>query len=200
MTQSRRSAGFTLVELLLVMAIIFLLAGFLFAAMGPAKKMARVTACMSNLRQLGMAYKMYIADYGEYPDPWILTHSQYVPDKRILFCPEDTSIALTGASSSYLAAFQIPPDFQPLAGRHSVDPDVVLLACWSHLRQQSRALKNDATEMTAPRYPFYLVLRADGRVERVAMSRVRTTPVPGLGAPTFTKIYPGEPGYEQARR
>ena len=81
-----------------------------------------------------------------------------------------------------------------------MDPDVVLLACWSHLGQQSRALKNDATEMTAPRYPFYLVLRADGRVERVAMSRVRTTPVPGLGAPTFTKIYPGEPGYEQAGR
>lgn len=58
-----RFYAFSLVELLLVLAIISLLAGIAFAAMGPAREKSRERVCVSNLHQVGQALAMYIADY-----------------------------------------------------------------------------------------------------------------------------------------
>jgi prepilin-type N-terminal cleavage/methylation domain-containing protein len=60
--QIRRS-GFTLVELLVVVAIIALLLGILLPALGNARKAAERTACMANARSLGQIELMYGADY-----------------------------------------------------------------------------------------------------------------------------------------
>ncbi|AHF92765.1 N-terminal cleavage protein [Opitutaceae bacterium TAV5] len=59
---SRQVAGFTLVELLTVIAIIGILAGILIPVVGKVRKTARVTACMSNMRQVGMAAAMWSTD------------------------------------------------------------------------------------------------------------------------------------------
>lgn len=61
-------AGFTLIELLVVVAIIALLVALLFPVFARARARGQQTACLSNLRQLGLAAAQYCQDYdGHYP-------------------------------------------------------------------------------------------------------------------------------------
>jgi len=64
MRRSRRFA-FTLIELLVVIAIIAILAAILFPVFAQARERARMTACVSNMRQMGAALMMYVQDYDE---------------------------------------------------------------------------------------------------------------------------------------
>ena len=61
---SRRSA-FTLIELLVVIAIIAILAAILFPVFAQAKEAAKKTATLSNVKQLGTAMNIYLADYDD---------------------------------------------------------------------------------------------------------------------------------------
>jgi len=57
-----RAAAFTLLELLVVMAIIGVLASLLLPALSRSKESARAVACMSNLRQIGVGLQLYIQE------------------------------------------------------------------------------------------------------------------------------------------
>ena len=56
---TRRRRGFTLIELLVVIAIIAILAAILFPVFAQARERARQTACLSNLRQVGLGLQLY---------------------------------------------------------------------------------------------------------------------------------------------
>lgn len=68
LSRSRPAPGFTLIELLVVIAIIAILAAILFPVFAQARAKARQTACLSNLKQMGLGLQQYMQDYdGTFP-------------------------------------------------------------------------------------------------------------------------------------
>lgn len=68
--------GFTLVELLVTIAIIAILATVLLPALSHAKTSAKSAACRSNLRQLGIGLRLYVDEFEKYP-LWLSPDSHY---------------------------------------------------------------------------------------------------------------------------
>ncbi|MDX1933932.1 MAG: DUF1559 domain-containing protein [Capsulimonadales bacterium] len=70
--------AFTLIELLVVIAIIAILAAILFPVFAQAREKARQISCLSNIKQIGTAWQMYIQDYDETMPP--ICNSFALPD------------------------------------------------------------------------------------------------------------------------
>ena len=62
--------AFTLIELLVVIAIVGILAGLLLPVISKAKESGRATACLSNLRQMGVSLQIYVSE-NENRLPWM---------------------------------------------------------------------------------------------------------------------------------
>lgn len=106
MQDSRRYSGFTLVELLVAIAITSLLAAILFPVFGRARETARRTSCQSNLKQIGLGMLQYAQDYDDYqPKPnfgttswsfkntgnykWMDAIYPYIKSDQVFACPSD---------------------------------------------------------------------------------------------------------------
>jgi prepilin-type N-terminal cleavage/methylation domain-containing protein len=84
--------GFTLVELLTVIAIIGILLTLLMSALGSAKKASLQARCISNLHQISLAMNMYLDDYPQRPAGLpLLVKSRDLANPAVLVCPADKS-------------------------------------------------------------------------------------------------------------
>jgi prepilin-type N-terminal cleavage/methylation domain-containing protein/prepilin-type processing-associated H-X9-DG protein len=92
--------GFTLIELLVVVAIIAVLVAILLPALAKARESARRVTCMSNMKQIGMAFVYYLDDSnGQLPHAyinqtngtwfWSLGNYHDYSKKQIFSCPSD---------------------------------------------------------------------------------------------------------------
>jgi prepilin-type N-terminal cleavage/methylation domain-containing protein len=82
--------AFTLIELLTVIAIICLLAAVLFPVLVHARRRAYEPQCISNLRQIGMAFRMYMQDYdNQRPEQLYKLVPAYLSTPQMLVCPAD---------------------------------------------------------------------------------------------------------------
>ncbi len=97
-----RHRAFTLVELLIVIAIVAVLVGLLLPALQAARGAARRSECANNMRQIGLAIHQYCdANKGAFPyvnhdhtksDSWIYSLAPYLEQvDAIRLCPEDTT-------------------------------------------------------------------------------------------------------------
>ncbi len=108
--------GFSLVELMVVIGIVALLAGILLPTLSSARRRARRTQCMNNLKQVFVAHSMYIGDYpdglscqytkdifptqlavydddsplwtGDWSGLWMGCLEPYLRDVRVYECPD----------------------------------------------------------------------------------------------------------------
>jgi prepilin-type N-terminal cleavage/methylation domain-containing protein/prepilin-type processing-associated H-X9-DG protein len=62
-----RKRGFTLIELLVVIAIIGILAAMVFPVFARARESARKAVCLSNHKNIALAFQMYLGDYSAFP-------------------------------------------------------------------------------------------------------------------------------------
>jgi len=120
--------AFTLIELLVVIAIIAILAALLLPALAKAKKAARRSQCITNIKQIGLAFKVWEGDHGDkyptalstgawgamenivnlrsaHPAGYGVTNvfcvmSNELSTPKILYCPSDLSLTSVGPQSN----------------------------------------------------------------------------------------------------
>ena len=109
MRRATRTAGFTLIEMLVTLGIIAILAGLLFAGLSSALRHAQSASCASRMRGLSLAFIQYANDHdGQLPgrvntgDKWPVLLLPYVQDPRSYADPGDP--VASAVSSQNLAS------------------------------------------------------------------------------------------------
>ena len=154
--KNRTSRGFTLIETIMVLAIVAALSALAFAALGPAREAGRRSGCMSNLHQWGHAFSLYSADWdGQEPiQGQPMLHAQlglpegaqiftfvkayHLNDSPVAFCPSahysPAQKRKSGRISSYHITAIVPetvdPDMPERISR--LGPAYPLLVCDMH--------------------------------------------------------------------
>lgn len=125
--RKRTRTAFTLIELLVVIAIIAILAAMLLPVLAAAKAKGQQTKCLSNVKQLGLAWKLYADDNRD----WLVPNAPITAiNPNLIWCPGQESWGATIANtnvdifrkcllSPYMAnqfaAYRCPADYIPSA-------------------------------------------------------------------------------------
>lgn len=174
----------TLIELLIVIAVIAVMAGLIYSVMVQSRKRAYLGACISNLRQLVLAVHAYEDDWGMIPMRYNPIHETesgefgfvtqliypYVKDRRIYICPNDPTpetdsiwdrpIIWRGENWATSYEYYVTKWNLERKGIHipPVPPKLVLFSCFKHVRSLN----------------VYLISRYDGTIEIAPVGRYKS--------------------------
>jgi prepilin-type N-terminal cleavage/methylation domain-containing protein len=209
---SRHSSGFTLIEILFVFVILGLLAALIMPVFLLVRKSARMTACSSNLRQIGQAVQMYQKDFdGHLPaensrlqvtyysngpkavDPL----ARYGTSLNLFHCPEaDSNHRIAQIQTDYTVRFVVNPQrkgaIQFEAWRVEPQPSTVIALCQWHLDKPTLQLI-EGNKFYAKNGMFQ-ILRADGSVAKVRSEKVESKGFGGNYDPSINAyaLFPDE--------
>ena len=162
-----RGRGFTLVEVLVVIAIISLVIGLLLVALSRVRRSGHSVQCLANLQRIGQAFNQYTLDHGgRLPDPfanhtsWEGALAAYLPTPGVFRCPADQEVGPALGSSYDWRDTGDPAT--TLAGRYVTDvtrPAEVVLAFdalpgW-HDRKKVNVVRLDGAALTLDQSAFF---------------------------------------------
>jgi len=155
--RAKLALGFTLIELLVVVAVIAILAGLLFPLFARVRERAYQTVCLSNLKQIGGAFHLYLQDWDEaYPlvsyskaDSSVVLWAEvllpYLVNTQVLVCPTNpyTWPLKDDIPSTYAMNLYFPP--------------------WGPALDLANTLKDDSVLHSDIPQPSLLILAVDSR-------------------------------------
>ncbi len=121
----KNTKGLTLIELLIVVAIIAILVAIVFTLVNQARENSRKSVCLSNLKQLIAAFHMYMSDYNvvfeQIAAPNWFGLNSYVKNKDVLFCPKHNP----AIENPYAGAGLTPDEFDAFPTSYTYYPVVM---------------------------------------------------------------------------
>ncbi len=160
--------GFTLVEVVVVLAVVMLLYALISPAVFAARTRAKETQCASNMHQTWLALQMYRQDYNEMPDnPTSELVPSYIKTPSILVCPLE-----------YRDLQAISPDPQNL-GHETFSsyvwpciPGPESDAVYARRGEQAAAIICDIHTHVSSGAPFFQVIHFDGSLVHVPQNKL----------------------------
>ena len=182
----KRNRAFTLIEILIVIAIIGILMAVLLPSLGKTREHAKMMEDVNDLRQLAIADQMYADDHNGLFAPSVSELESYVEDPAVFVSSRDTREGVGPSDPSYRKWAGSPESLLPGGMTGALSENISFFMTKTEKTNLEDITLADADTITYPGY--YLIARADGVAEAVQEEKINNYAMtldhgPGWGEP-----------------